>query len=229
MCGIFGYVSDKPIGENLRSLKEIGELNKKRGNQSFGYVAVDDQSYIIGRYNWEFSKEYALSVLKDYKIVLFHLLSSTGTEKRIHPFETDQFVFAHNGLLLDYQDQKDYSRLGPTDSQYLLAAIDSFENEYSVPVSNVPVAISIKLANERFNGQRACWLWDKFDNALYLWRVMSPLYLSIYADSIVFSSVRIAEGYHNIQEGSIYKIKDMQLKEVAKFDFYNPYYQGENM
>lgn len=216
MCAIFGYVSDKPIELNLQQLLDIGELNVKRGNQSFGYLGIADKGFVIGRHNLQFSNKMNLSFLKSCNIVLFHLLSSTGTEKRIHPFETDQLVFAHNGLLLDYQQGNEvFSYLGPTDSQYLLAAIER--------VKLMTLMDKISYANEHFQGQRACWLWDKKDQALYLWRVMSPLYVEIDEKQIIFSSVKVADSYTNLPEGKVFGIKNMVLKHLIDFKYYTPY------
>lgn len=221
MCAIFGYVSDKPIGKNLEQLLDIGLLNVKRGNQAFGYLGIENyeasswKGLIVGRRSVQFSMFHS-SALESCNIVLFHLLSSTGTEKRIHPFETDQFIFAHNGLLLDYQQGNEvFSYLGPTDSQYLLAAIER--------VKPMTLMDKISYANEHFQGQRACWLWDKKDQALYLWRVMSPLYIEIGEGQIIFSSVKIADSYTNLPEGKVFGIKNMVLKHLIDFKYYTPY------
>lgn len=226
MCGIFGYVGQSAI-EDIDPLLNIGVLNVKRGNQAFGYLAVAKQGYLVGRHEGQFSKSFDFSYLNSYNLILFHLLSSTGSDKRIHPFETDQFVFAHNGILIDYQEHTGLSHLGPVDSQYLLAAIDGYDNHLSNPLSNSPVSMSIMLANERFNGQRACWLWDKFDQSLYLWRVMSPLYIMQSEDALLFSSYQCEKRYTLLEEGVIYQVKDCIIKQVDKFNFYSPYHIKE--
>lgn len=217
MCGIFGYVGQEPI-DNIQPLLNIGATNVKRGNQAFGYLGVNNDSYLIGRHDRMFSSVIAdinLNHLNSYNVILFHLLSSTGP-KRIHPFETDQFIFAHNGILIDYEGLTQFESLGPVDSQYLLTAIEYYSGSES--------SKAIVEANEKFNGQRACWLWDKFDQSLYLWRVMSPLYVMQSEDALLFSSYQCEKRYTLLEEGVVYQVKNSIIKEVEKFSFYSPYH-----
>lgn len=203
MCGIVG-------GTDIQTIKKLLPFNVKRGNLGFGGLSIAPNQEIIFRYNQPFSDDL---FIPDGNLIMCHLLAATGDAKRIHPFETDRFIMAHNGILLDYKSFKHWN-IGPVDSQYLLGGI-----QYSANAGKNPVE-SIKLVNGWMNGQRACWLWDRFDKIAYFWRVMSPLFYTL--NPFVFSSSEF-ENSRMMEEGLIYSYQNNLLKEVEKFKFYSPY------
>lgn len=211
MCGIFGILSSHVMDDNLHVLA-LENIN--RGNNGFGLLSICDDLEMVLRSNSSYNKSLFLNINLG-NLVCCHLLASTGTEKRIHPFETDRFAFAHNGILTNYLNFPQWY-MGPVDSQYILGGIKYFVDK---ELCTVPEAISY--TNQQIEGQRACWLWDKLDKKLYLWRVMSPLYLSV-SKTIVFSS-SVFEGGDMIEEGVIYSIdyQNHELKQEEEFKFYS--------
>lgn len=213
MCGIFGILSNQSQDNLL--LHQLAMKNINRGNNGFGFLSIDNYKEIIFRSDISYNDK-LFNYVQLGNLVCCHLLASTGSEKRIHPFETDRFVFAHNGILINHLDYSQWY-LGPIDSQYILGGIKYFVEKELFSVSE-----AIVHTNEKLNGQKACWLWDKIERQLYLWRVMSPLYLFQIDDILGFSSHPMGD---LIEEGRIYRI-DYQTHEVfieQKFNFYSPY------
>lgn len=205
MCGIVG-------GTDFQQVKNLLPFNVKRGNLAFGGLSISQNQETIFRYAQPYSEELYIP-LGD--IVFCHLLASTGDAKRVHPFETDQFIMAHNGILLNYKKFNNW-RIGPVDSQYLLGGIQN-----SVK-GGMPVVKSTQVINELMEGQRACWLWDRFEKMAYFWRVMAPLFYRL--NPFVFSSSEFEDSVM-MEEGLIYSY-DYQSNlflECEKFKFYSPY------
>lgn len=204
MCGIFG-------GYKVKNLDNLAQFNVKRGNLGFGGLSISRGQEIIFRYSMPYHKELSIPA---GDLIFCHTLASTGDAKRIHPFETDRFVLAHNGILLDYKFQDWY--IGPVDSQYLLGGIQYKVNE------GMSVIRAIKGTNEQLKGQRACWLWDKFEKIAYFWRVMSPLF---YVEKpFTFSSAEF-EDSKMLEEGTVYSFdyRNDLFSKCETFKFYSAY------
>lgn len=215
MCGIFGIaLSDNPHLCN-KDIKHLAAINAQRGNRGFGGLVISPQREVIFRYAREFDNWH--TVIPKGNIVLCHLLAPTGNDKRIHPFETDRFVLAHNGILLNYEQYTTW-KIGPVDSQYILGGIQYFVDDYHYD----PLTAIIRV-NETLQGQRACWMWDKIERKLYLWRVMSPIFFRN-GREFIFSSTRFPEA-QLMEEGVVFEV-DYQTRVItqdAKFKFYSPY------
>ena len=202
MCGIFGGLIDK--------LEELYYLNSNRGTKGVGCLLISDASTSIIR-----SKYYPFrQIIKPYKTGYVHTVSPTSEHFRIHPFEVDNLVFAHNGLILNYKGFDRWSYLGPIDSQYILAGV---YQKYTI-YESLPIAI--KHVCEYLQGQMACWLYNKEDSKLYLWRVMSPLF--VLTNPFSFSSVH-KKGMTELKEGKIYCYSNDNLEVVEQFKYYSPY------
>lgn len=207
MCAIFGF---SPWVENYN---DLANLNVKRGNNGFGGISITDTREVTFKYSVPYSK---VTEIPEGVLVMCHTVASTGEAKRIHPFETDRFVLAHNGIILNYKEFNNW-RIGPIDSQYILGGIQSIVD------STGQVIEAIRIVNEKLNGQRACWLWDKFEKIAYFWRVMSPLYYTT-LPNFVFSSVGF-ERANMMEEGIIYSYNYMNndFYKWQSFKFYSPY------
>lgn len=212
MCGIFGIANSSNPHKTNKDIKHLASLNAQRGNRGFGGLVISPDREVIFRYSREF--DYT-AVFPKGNTVLCHLLAPTGNDKRIHPFETDRFILAHNGILLDYERHYQW-KIGPIDSQYLLGGIQYFVDYYR----DTPLRAIIK-TNEALEGQRACWLWDKFESKLYLWRVMSPIFFTS-EKQFTFSSTKFPGGTL-MEEGVIMELDALSITQEAKFKFYSPY------
>lgn len=84
---------------------------------------------------------------------------------------------------------------------------------------------AIKNTVEHLDGQQACWYWHNQEQSLYLWRVMSPIYIRLGTSVFRFSSERSDLVETLLTEGIIYKFQflDFAFTEVMDFSFHSPY------
>lgn len=225
MCGIFGIISQNQV--KLKQFTQLGELNKERGNLGFGgYVAqlsdtaVSDQ---IFRYPHPFDPQ--ILPAQPAQVALGHIRAPTGSRSNsvadIHPFAVDDLLLAHNGLLLNHWEFPEWQldTAVSVDSQYILGGIQQ-QRRNSNPLSK-----AIAQTVSQLEGQQACWLWSKATKKLYLWRVMSPIYMHHSTDTFIFSSM--ASGLANtlLEEGIIYQLDfaTMTFSTCGEFTYHSPY------
>src|SRR4051794_29873267 len=104
MCGIFGIISKTSI--DPAQYIALGQQNTERGNLAFGGLLKGKDGLTVYRYAMPFDP--SKIVFQDANIALGHVRAPTGRQSNniaeVHPFETDQLLLAHNGLLLNYRD-----------------------------------------------------------------------------------------------------------------------------
>jgi glucosamine 6-phosphate synthetase-like amidotransferase/phosphosugar isomerase protein len=220
----------------MQRFLELGELNSKRGGRGFGLVAgnrTSTLSFQRGTGNFA-SREYDVDLPIGVDFYLGHTLAPTNgddvTLERTHPFETDRFLLAHNGILHNSDDLFAewgfFENLPDIDSVAILAGIVHFIAEGDSVVDAIVTTASA------CQGQFACWLYDKQDGGIYLWRVMSPIHVEIYRKHtpkmLLFSS-EPTEKSVLIPQGEVFSVTQAAvLTPVRKFTFYDPYYRGEH-
>lgn len=228
MCGIFGIVS-KSQGQP-EPFCRLAELNRQRGNLAFGYLTGRE---VNGRWDFRVFRharpfEANLVHIEQAQVALGHIRAPTGGQSQdvaeVHPFETEAAWLAHNGLLLNHTAFPDWriNRTIQVDSQVILGGIQHYLSH------GLPITQAIQSAVEQLDGQQACWLWHRPQNLLYLWRVMSPIYIARRADEFIFSSVKNDELHTLLPEGIIYQLEPRALAftDVRRFAFYSPYQSG---
>ena len=129
MCGIYGA--------RLTSKFEIlDEVNKQRGNFASGLFYTDGETYDIqrteGGFDWNKIK------LPEGFIYLGHNQAPTSTERtwkqhNCHPFERNNWVVAHNGVLTNFDALKreyipDHDNL--VDTSIIPALLDLHEKRF---------------------------------------------------------------------------------------------------
>ena len=231
MCGIFGIVAKNFVDQD--QFCQLGEINKQRGNLAFGYFVgrlksgparssgVDGHVY---RYPRPFDTLWVTQ--EQAQLILGHIRAPTGGQSanlaEIHPFEADDGYLAHNGLLLNPMDFPEW-HINPdikVDSQVIIGGIQEQLDQ------GLEISQAIKHTVESLDGQQACWYWYRPELCLYLWRVMSPIYISTETDIFRFSSVKSWLADTLLAEGIIYKFSliDFVLTEVRNFTFHSPYH-----
>jgi glucosamine 6-phosphate synthetase-like amidotransferase/phosphosugar isomerase protein len=227
MCGIFGVIS-KTTFADLEMFKELGEANTIRGNLGFGGVSVtyhqpEGRSGNVFRFLAPFNPVYVPD--EPAHLLLGHVRAPTGGQtqnpREIHPFQSKEFLLAHNGLLLNHDRFPDW-RVNPlisVDSQVIVGGIQYHRN------SGASILTAIKETVQSLEGQQACWLHDMPDGGVYLWRVMSPIYVGIHGENLCFSSVETHRTYTLLREGVIYRYDKQShgLQPTESFTYYNPY------
>jgi glutamine phosphoribosylpyrophosphate amidotransferase len=218
MCGIFGLWGRVTAAE----FAHLGAKNQQRGNRAFGALVLAADSLRANHFPTPFDA--AQISLTGAQAVFAHLRAPTGGPsadlRAVHPLESSDFWLAHNGLLLNDADFPQW-RIDPDlklDSQVILGGIQQAVDHGAATVTAIAAVV------EKLQGQQACWLWDKRTAALYLWRVMSPLYVGLHADRHIFSSVAVDDLTPQLlEEGRIYQFSADQITRVGHFSFYSPY------
>lgn len=234
MCGIFGLF----VHSDADWQQQLIAANEHRGSLGGGCVAYGPAHTYLD-YVRSF---YPARLTRTADIWLAHTRAPTGANNHdlseLHPIESKDFFLAHNGLLLgdpkppDMGVLPDLRRRSPypdTDTGFMAWVIqDSITNGESFPE-----AIAHFVSN--YKGQQACWLLDKASLCVYLWRVMSPIFVG----SAGFSSTQLLEGLTTegkpigpifsepLDEGVVYcydpRVLPYRLRPVAHFEFETPY------
>jgi glutamine phosphoribosylpyrophosphate amidotransferase len=227
MCGIYGVIDKTAVSRE--AFIGLGLANQQRGNRTFGYMtAVLSQPVEppdVRRFMAPFAPQ--MAQVGHSQVVLAHNGTPTNgrplTETAVHPFASRSALLAHNGLLLNDRQFPQW-RLNPerpitVDSEIILGGIQHYLDV------GTAVAEAIARTAGRLEGQQACWLWHLPTQQLYLWRVMSPLFILNDRQSFHFSSVRFGPIQQLLAEGIVYQLDPvtLALTEAATFDFYSPY------
>src|SRR5438045_593278 len=113
MCGIFGIISKTTV--DPAQYAELGQQNTERGNLAFGGLLKGKDGLTVYRYAMPFDA--SKIVFGDATVALGHVRAPTGGQSNnlaaVHPFETDDLLLAHNGLLLNYREFPQW-RINPT-------------------------------------------------------------------------------------------------------------------
>jgi glutamine phosphoribosylpyrophosphate amidotransferase len=216
MCGIFGV-----IGGSLADYQHLGGRNTERGNLGFGGLFVDQGG---AREVFRYTEPFDPAKLPEHAapIMLGHVRAPTAGQNHnisaIHPFETADLLLAHNGLLLNHTQFAAWNPNPATqvDSLVIIGGIQQGLN------AGKAITDAIRDTVQVLDGQQACWLWDKREASLYLWRVMSPIYAGE-RDGLCFSSVKDERAATLLDEGAIYRLHRQSLERRGEFTYHNPY------
>ena len=225
MCGIFGIIGSEPIEHD--EFAQLGELNKERGNLGFGgYMAkLSDTAVSERTFRFPHPFQAALLPVEPAHVALGHIRAPTASRSdsiaELHPFEAEDLLLAHNGLLLNHWQfpQWRLNTAVSVDSQVILGGIS-----HHLANGNA-IEESISQTVSQLEGQQACWLWSKSQQMLYLWRVMSPIYINKSTQDFRFSSTKSDSINTLLEEGNIYQfdVSQMTLSVCGSFEFHSPY------
>lgn len=221
MCGIFGIVSLEQ--ETQAAFVALAELNKARGNRGFGGLWGDGGALVPFRQPQPFDP--TLVPAQAARVQLGHIRAPTGRQSTavtdVHPFSAPCGWLAHNGLLLNHEQfpQWQLDTAVMVDSAFILGGIQAHV------AAGLALPMAIRQTVEKLQGQQACWLWARPQGALYLWRVMAPVYIGHGHGRFVFSSVKHETAYERLAEGVIFRLDPHNLTFAAceTFSFYSPY------
>ena len=225
MCGIFGVISSQTVDPGY--FRAIGGLNTVRGNRSFGVltVAADGSIGTTHRLTPFQADQPDQVALENVQIALGHVRAPTDGNANdimaVHPFQTPDLWMAHNGLLLNHMDH-DHWRLPDAvkiDSTVLVGGI-----QHHLDLM-LPIDKAIRHTVESLDGQQACWVWYIPNRMIYLWRVMSPIYVAQSEYTVTFSSIRSGASDRLLDEGVIYQIDPatVTVSTIGTFNYHNPF------
>jgi len=164
LCGIFGS-NDK------RTFAELAKKNASRGDFASGFLSIFDNGLRTHKQSGVFEES---SIPNDAKYYLGHVRAPTNStleykSNETHPFSLkDAYYWAHNGIL----SKNGYDSL-EVDSK-LIGIL------YAVHKGNWAFVLP------ELNGTYGIWLYDTYNQKIYLTRGDNTLYYSDYAKS--FSS-----------------------------------------
>lgn len=222
MCGIFGFVSRSE--QSVELLHTLADANKVRGNLGFG--GCFQSNGVLSTFRDP--RPYARSGVPFERttLALGHIRAPTGGQsdrlETVHPFETDDLLLAHNGILLNHADFAQWRVRDSAefvDTQIIIGGIQTHLDQ------GVSLYEAVTQTISQLDGQQACWLWHKPTQTLLLWRVMSPIFVTANADLLQFSSIRHADDARKLSQGVVYRVDvtSLQLDEVARFAYQTPY------
>jgi asparagine synthetase B (glutamine-hydrolysing) len=221
MCGIFGVYS--PLRVPLTVVEELVEENHSRGSSSFGYYARWPRGEILHRELGDYNVESIVIPLSS-TLLLFHGRAPTSGSRGLlgtQPFISQRWVFGHNGILTSCPK----GRPSQSDSSRFLDLILS-----KVSVSSTEsVGEAIAQASRDVDGQFACFLYDREEEQLFLWRQMAPLFLTLnlVGSLIVFSSVKTSHSTSPVTPGEVVRVDLEHFRQEVVATFPNrSIYQG---
>jgi len=240
MCGICGVYKDSGLTEKDGiDFEEIFVRCESRGRDAFGYYTYPKKElYKQKGCISEFLKGQRLStVFMGNKVVMAHTRqSTTGPEEynpNNHPFETKDFVLAHNGCIWNDDNIREKHKFDTdikTDSVVILKLIqEKYDGHGNVAKAIVETA-------EEISGSFACWLMCKKTGSVYLFRHNNPIYAAYSSQRKMFfvgSQFEFFNGmtaemeevkgfiksldYAPIEEGVVYRLTKQGIEPVGKF------------
>jgi len=250
MCGICGVVhlrrNEFPKCMQERAIKLLKEI-ESRGKSAFGIYVYnpkfnlyvrEERSDIIGHLfkikgsvSSFFKDKEGKIDLKDSSIFLAHTRAPTNgspdDNENNHPFNTKDFILAHNGVIGNHEELKKKYGLeydSECDSAIIIHLIQHF---YDLTHD---VVESIRRTAEELSGSYACWLFHKETSDVYLFRHSNPIYYfvdkrnkcivfasefrhidSIYDKKLTYSDVP------SLPEDKIFVVNDDGLECVGEF------------
>lgn len=187
MCGIFGFITDKPSKTNAEMFVDLCKASAIRGHDATGMAIVVDKATVsIDKAPIkasEFITEHIkpkMNLLSTTHLAIGHTRNKTqGSEKdnnNNHPINGKKWIMIHNGTCSSMQRITDYKYKGEVDSEILLSHVEEYGVEKGL--SNLAGYAAIAMLC-RTNYKE-----------LYLWRHNENIYLAYDRDSktIFFAS-----------------------------------------
>jgi len=190
MCGIIGVLSYQKFNNDfIEIIKKSMEDIEARGSHSFGYYTYPNNRRFkaVGRvtdYNaLETDKrkgDFQVD-LKDQHIFLGHTRLATGNAsynkiENNHPFETTDFIMAHNGMIYNNTElRKEFNIKSEveTDSYVIIHLIQHFYDSIKEKDNSERIKKAIERTSNIVKGYFSCWLINKPTGKVFLFKSKS--------------------------------------------------------
>ena len=236
MCAIFG-------SPNVDRFKELYQANLDRGHSAFGMVAIDGVNYNNDRAHVFKTKGIAeidkliqtehiyapimpdkfASKCSNKSYFLGHTQAPTSTAQEFdpmtsHPFEYEDWVVAHNGVLTNYNEITaglDPFSFNVVDSSVIPAFLFFYKKQHpTLHINDVLIHVLGSL-----KGTHSTWIYNKTLNKFFIARCGSTLYANLAHNE--FSSTPLP-GMDLIKDGDIYCYGNRKLEHVGSFSAQSP-------
>lgn len=206
MCGIFG-------SRNFNFFNELYQLNQIRGNFAGGYLYVNENKYCIGKSAGIVTYPYN----REYNFYMGHTQSPTGVVRdyryeTTHPFESENWVLAHNGVLSNYKYLIErYIGTGhhtcSVDSSVIIPLIEHYQ-KLDNSIDN-----SVIEALNKLKGTFSLFIYNKNTSDIYIARSGSTLYID--NDTASFTSSKYGK-MDEFPDNNLYKMTNNKFVHVSK-------------
>jgi len=234
MCGIVGYIGEKPEKVLIEKLKQL----EYRGYDSAGIAVKSEEKIELFKAKGEIKNlEKAVKPLKDSFYGIGHTRWATHgkpDENNAHPHVSsdDRWVIVHNGIIENYLELKDnltrrgMSFYSETDTEVVAKLLEFYSGFDKMAV--------IKQTCDNLEGSYALAILNKETNGIYFAKNKSPLFIArngknamIASDVICFYG--FADEYYAIEDGEMGYVDERELvfknkngvveKKAVKCDF----------
>lgn len=176
MCGIYG-------SKKFNTYLNLYKLNKSRGNFAQGHLFVSKSNkYDIKKSSGSIDYTNFNYTDTKYRLFLGHTQSPTGSVREYsynnsHPFENENWVLAHNGVLNNYKLIQTKYNLDPdkyaVDSSVIIPVIDYYNiNRQTEEINSITQALN------ELEGTYSIFLYNKKTKNFYIARNGSTLFYS---------------------------------------------------
>lgn len=206
MCGIFG-------SNTREQFYELYKLNRSRGSYSSGIYCYRGAYSFVAKTDEEISFE---SLPDNMEYYLGHNRAPTAetsifTEDTCHPFHSDYYWYAHNGIINNHKELTEkYDKNYKVDSEWIGFYLDKhyYIDDALQEISNNPFAVWVVRRN--------------LPRTFTLARVANPIYRSLENSS--FSSAYF-ENSELLKEGTIYLgTSEKIINTLETFKYKTPYF-----
>lgn len=227
MCGIFG-------AKDFKTYTSLYNKNKKRGTFAFGGIFVTKSIYATLRSPGKIalSKNLVIKYSKfkrkidDFDYFLGHTQAPTSSvrkydHKTSHPFNVEDWVVAHNGVLTNHielkKNIKNKKLFNEVDSSVIPALLHLQRKRF--PKKDEASLISSILG--QLHGNFGLWIYNSRSQNVYIARSGATLYADFLNNS--FSSLS-EKGFKAVEEGVLYLLTPEGITEVGEFKPNSPFY-----
>lgn len=141
------------------------------------------------------------------------------TPKTSHPFKCGDWFVAHNGVLTNFENLKQYIKspklYNNVDSSIIPALLDLYSGESDNEIAIISETLSM------LKGTYGVWIYNIVSGNIYLGRCGSTLYCDFLSNN--FSSLPIKK-YKELEEGIIYQITREGTTSVGGFSTDSPFF-----
>lgn len=198
MCGIIGFVTDKPTEDNYKMLGDLLYISSARGTDATGIAIIEGKKIKVVKEDIpsdKFIKKHYIELKKEISkasIVIGHTRLATQGHQRDnnnnHPIIGKKYVMVHNGTCSSMTRVKGYPYKGTVDSEILLSYIEEKGIEKGLEELQGSAAIALIKEGE--------------PNIVHLWRHNNPLWIAYDPNrhTIFFASTEdiLQEGLSNL-------------------------------